>query len=162
MMIILDEAQKYYIEHRSYELPYELIKRVKLLLLCNDEILSLDFVDLEELNQHCVALSIKAMFLTLLFGESRKEEVDRCMSKCIDLYAKESSFQGVTMSMFRYSRILFLLYMQTSKYDYFFFSQKTLEYLKRMLSITETGKLKSLIENEENWRIQYESFKETN
>lgn len=160
MMIILDEAKEYNVEHERYELPYELVKRIKLLLLCNDEILSLDFVDLEELNQHCVALSIKSLLLAILFGESRKEEIDACMSKCIDLYANESSFQGVIMSMFRYSCILFLLYIQTSKYDYFFFSQKTLENVKRMLSIVETGKLKNLIKKEENWRIQYELFRE--
>lgn len=159
LKVIVNDTQNIICKQEKYEIPEELKKRAKELLSCNDLIVSIDFDRFEEINQYCVALRIKAILLTLLFGEERKKDINDCIERYTDLYAKESCVQGVMMSLFEYSCIYFLLYMQTRKYDYLMRSKNVLEDVKSLANIVKSKKALVDIEIEEAFIEDYEEYR---
>lgn len=121
-------------------------------LECINKILNLNFEKFEEINQYCVALRSRAMLIVFLFGEERYVSVMDDLSMAIDIYIKESSIEGVAACLFLYSNIYFLLYLQTKKYYYLLCSMRTLNDVREIADICQSGKLIKYILEEEEWQ----------
>lgn len=156
-MIIIHEVKRQVLHAGQFDLSAEILNSATELLYCNDRILDSNYGILEEINQYCVALRVKAQILTILSGEKKIKDITTCINRYLDLYIKESSILGILISLFEYSNILYLLYIQSAKYDYLMQSKNLMETVKDMQKIINNERMNKNIKSEEEWRSEYEA-----
>lgn len=157
MKIIVYEAKKHISDSGKYELPVDLRNRANELLICNSLLLDSELGNFEEINQYCVALRAKALLMSFLYGKEEISTIDACVNEYMDLYSKESSVQGVLMSLYDYSTIQFCLYTQTNNDNYRSISDKVLDDVIAIQNIIKNVRLSDEISSEQTWRETYDS-----
>lgn len=155
-MIIVNEAKKYYSRGLN-TLPTELVHRAVELLNCNDILVNSDLSSFEEINQYCVALRNRALMLTLIYGEEKIHEISKCFVEYIELYVKESSIQGISISLHEYSSIQYFLHIQTNKSDYLAYSNNLLKDVLALQGFLKNGRFENELCFENSWRKGYEN-----